>query len=270
MTSIQRRFPKYLLVGASFIAYSACAGADESGADSAAEEAAAAEEASSQAGNAHWGYSGSTGPDQWAGLSGDFATCAGQSQSPIDILASAPASLPPLELRYEGNTTEVTNNGHTIQVNVGSGSSLLVDGRESDLLQFHFHSPSEHWVEGEQFPLEVHFVHANAAGELSVVGVLFRSGEEESGLASIWADFPETDQSIPLTVPTGSLGFVPAGLSSFRYDGSLTTPPCSEGVSWYVLESTSTVTPDEVAAFVAMVGENARPPQALNARSVVR
>jgi carbonic anhydrase len=227
----------------------------------------------SQAGeDGHWGYSGHSGPEHWGEVSEDFSVCSeGRNQSPIDIVAPVQGELPAIELKYSGDTTEVVNNGHAIVVKVSPGSVLVAEGVESELLQFHFHSPSENKIKGEQFPLEVHFVHKSASGDLSALAVMFRSGSAEADLSSIWANLPATGgQSKPLALSMAKLGFIPSDLAYFRFNGSLTTPPCSEGVRWYVLESPSTVSPEQVASFLAIVGENARPQQPLNARIVIQ
>jgi carbonic anhydrase len=249
MASARQSLSRFLLIGTSLLAYGSFAGE-----------------------GAHWGYSGPSGPEHWGELSEEFSICAeGRNQSPIDIVASLKGELAAIELRYSGGTTELINNGHTIQVNVSSGNSLLVEGVESELVQFHFHSPSEHRIQGEQFPLEAHFVHKSASGELSVLAMLFRTGEAESELASIWTNLPATTgQSNRLELAMASLAFLRRDLAYFRYNGSLTTPPCSEGVRWYVLQPSNTVSKAQVSAFLATIGENARPLQALNARLVLR
>lgn len=227
----------------------------------------------SQAGeDRHWSYSGPSGPEHWAELSEDFAICAeGRNQSPIDIVSPVQGETPAIKLAYSGDTTEVLNNGHAIEVKVSPGNKLIAEGTESELLQFHFHSPSEHRIQGKQLPLEAHFVHQSASGDLSVVAVLFRSGEPEADLTSIWSNLPTASgQKNPLALDLANLGFVPSDLSYFRYNGSLTTPPCSEGVRWYVLESSSAVSAEQVASFLATVGENDRPAQPLNARLLIR
>jgi carbonic anhydrase len=148
---------------------------------------------------------------------------------------------------------------------------LSTEGLEFELVQFHFHSPSENRIQGELFPLEAHFVHKGANGELAVLAVLFRSGAAEPGLESIWANIPkEAGERKALDLALSGLSFIPQDLSYYRYSGSLTTPPCTEGVRWYVLKSNSTVSPEQASAFVDAVGENARAPQPLNSRLVLQ
>jgi carbonic anhydrase len=249
MTRNLRTLQRILLLSTSFIAMASYAGE-----------------------GAHWGYSGPSGPDHWAELSKEFAACAeGRNQSPIDIAAPVEADLTPIELRYSGQTATLLNNGHTIQVDVSPGNSLSTEGLEFELVQFHFHSPSENRIQGELFPLEAHFVHKGANGELAVLAVLFRSGAAEPGLESIWANIPEkAGERKPLDLALSGLGFIPKDLPYYRYSGSLTTPPCTEGVRWYVLKSNSTVSPEQASVFVDAIGENARAPQPLNSRLVLQ
>ena len=168
MTRNLRTLRRILLLGTSLVAFASYAGE-----------------------GAHWSYSGASGPDHWAELSKEFAACAeGRNQSPIDIATPVEASLSPIELRYSGQTTTLLNSGYTIQVDVAPGNLLSTEGLEFELVQFHFHSPSENRVQGELFPLETHFVHKGAGGELAALAVLFRSGAAEPGLESIWANIP--------------------------------------------------------------------------------
>lgn len=221
---------------------------------------------------AHWTYTGATGPEHWGELSESFASCRiGVNQSPIDIVNPIEAELAPILVRYQGSTTNVVNNGHTLQVNVEPGSWLKAEGDRFQLLQFHFHSPSEHHVEGKSFPLEAHFVHANASGELAVVGVLFEEGVKKSVVSAIEAAAPSKKEgSAPFEIKLDRVEFHPKSEPYFRYNGSLTTPPCTEGVRWYVLQSTATVTAEEVKTFLDQIGPDARDPQPLNARIIAR
>lgn len=218
-----------------------------------------------------WGYTGDIGPAHWGDLSPAFAACKlGEAQSPID-LADAPNVRPhELEFRYGPVPLEVVNNGHTIQVNYTPGSTLVASGKEYALVQFHFHHLSEHTVSGRPTDMELHFVHQDADGGLAVVGVLLTSGRHNPSLEQVWANMP-TDKDEKRFVAGATINakdLLPANLSYFSYLGSLTTPPCSEGVSWYVLRDGIEVSPAQIDRFAALYPDNARPTQPLNGRAV--
>ena len=219
----------------------------------------------------HWSYSGATGPENWAVLSPDYAICeAGVNQSPVDIVSALSTKLGTLEPHYRSGSTTVVNNGHTLQVNADPGSRLQVEGQSFELLQLHYHSPSEHQINGEQFLLEAHFVHQNENGDLAVVAVLFRDGAWNSDLEKIGKAAPATvGQSALIDIRFEELKMNTRHESYFRYNGSLTTPPCTEGVRWYVLKTPGTISAKQAAAFVALIGEDARGPQPLNARIIL-
>jgi carbonic anhydrase len=219
----------------------------------------------------HWTYSGKHGPEHWGELSKAFAACSeGRSQSPIDIVDPIDADLAPIGLAYRGSTTAVVNNGHTLQVDVGPGNSLDIDGQTFELIQFHFHIPSEHRIQGELFASEAHFVHQNDRGDLAVVAVLFREGPRSPGIATIGASAPvKAGTTKPLDTPVADLKIVPEGRAHYRYSGSLTTPPCTEGVLWLILKTAGSLSREQVEGFVKRIGEDARGPQPLNGRRVV-
>ena len=219
----------------------------------------------------HWSYSGATGPENWAKLSPEFAACGnGVNQSPIDITKTVVADLATLQFDYKSHGTEVVNNGHSLQINVGPGSWIRTGGKNFQLLQFHFHSPSEHQVNGEIFPLEGHFVHQNKNGALAVVAVLFRAGEWNTDLARFGAVAPkELHQPELIDLDIADLDLYRNHESYYRYNGSLTTPPCTEGIAWYVLKNPGHIAPEQAANFVALIGEDARGPQPTNARIVL-
>ena len=223
----------------------------------------------------HWGYTGDTGPEHWGNLSEDFASCrVGKNQSPINIETSKiiDAKLQPLEFNYHGETTEIINNGHTLQANVTPGSVLKIEGHEFELKQFHMHSPSENQIDGESFPLELHFVHVSAEGQVAVFSELFREGEAYPTLVDINDIAPkEAGKSAPFVAKLADLlPRTEGALSSYyRYSGSLTTPPCTEGLRWYVLPMVKTVSKEQVQKYVDLIGKDARPTQPLNARKVL-
>lgn len=220
----------------------------------------------------HWTYEGKNGPKEWGSLDSSYATCAvGKTQSPIDIKGAKKADLPALNFSYRTVPLSIIDNGHTIQVNYGPGSTLTVGERLYTLKQFHFHHPSEEHVNGKDFPLVAHLVHADADGHLAVVAVLFEIGNANSLVDTLWKNIP-SEKEKPHDIPSISIqaqDLLPNERSYFTYAGSLTTPPCSERVSWYVLNSYATISPQQVAAFAKIYPMNARPIQPTNGREIV-
>ena len=219
----------------------------------------------------HWGYHGEIGPEHWAELSPEYAACGiGLNQSPIDITDTVEADLDTLNFDYHAGATAIINNGHTLQVNVAPGSWLRIGDDEFQLIQFHAHSPLEHQVNGELFPLEEHFVHQNESGALAVVSVLYRAGEFNGHIARLGAAAPtEINQPVQLDVDITFFELYSDHDSYYRYNGSLTTPPCTEGVRWFVLKTKGHIAPEQAENFVDLIGEDARGPQPLNARIVL-
>lgn len=229
---------------------------------------------------AHWDYE-ANGPAKWAGLNKDWAICGeGKSQSPIDIVAGEVSTLPKLAGKYEPAELRVIhnehksdgiNNGHTIQINYSNGDTFTVDGTEYELKQFHFHSPSEHTVGGKHSPMEMHFVHQSADKKLAVVGVFIEEGKKpNAAFEPIWANLPSTkgaESHFPdIKIDVDQL--LPAKQSTYRYDGSLTTPPCSESVKWFVMSTPIELSAEQIAKFRAIIKGNNRPTQSLNGRKV--
>jgi carbonic anhydrase len=220
---------------------------------------------------AHWAYEGHAGPDHWANLDHDFMQCqSGREQSPIDISTSAVerANLAPIKLTYNPAPAELVNNGHTIQVNLTEGGSMKVPSGEYKILQFHFHTPSEEKIDGRSFPLVIHLVHKNAAGQLAVIAVLVNAGEENPVLKDIFADLPAKHGKALLQTHVDLSGLVPVTLGYYIFKGSLTTPPCSEGVTWHVLKTPIEMSLNQINAFKQVVKMNARPVQPLNGRKI--
>jgi carbonic anhydrase len=221
----------------------------------------------------HWSYEGEAAPQNWGKLDAKFALCAtGKNQSPIDLGGFVEADLKPLKLDYKAGIADILNNGHTVQINYAPGSSLAVDARAFDLKQFHFHSPSENKVNGKQFPLEGHLVHADKDGNLAVVAVMFQEGAANALLTRLWEKMPNKagDKS---TLPTGLnvTQLLPKERDYYRFNGSLTTPPCSEGVRWFVMKKTATASKAQIEQVSKSIsGANNRPIQATNARSVLQ
>ncbi|MDA0685069.1 MAG: carbonic anhydrase family protein [Bacteroidetes bacterium] len=221
----------------------------------------------------HWSYSGEGGPEHWAALDSDFQLCSeGTAQSPVDLSGFEDVDLDTLALSYQDCGHEVIYNGHTVQVNYESGSNLVVNNRQFELKQFHFHTPSENRIEGKAFPLEMHLVHANDEGALAVLAVLFESGISNTVLESIWTEMPRAvGETIELSSPVDAQDLLPDSLEYFRFDGSLTTPPCSEGVLWFVLAQRVSVSDEQVDSFLSLIGHsNNRPIQSLNGRSILK
>lgn len=217
----------------------------------------------------HWTYEGEEGPAHWGELSPTFAACTdGKSQSPVDLMGAQEQDLANISFHYQPSKVNLINNGHTIQVNYDSGSYIEVDGVRYDLLQFHFHAPSEHSVNGKLAAAEVHFVHQNAAKQLGVVGILIEKGAENAAVQSFWDKLPaEAGPVQTLTTQANAADFLPAVQTTYRYDGSLTTPPCSEGVKWMVMTTPITFSEAQIEAYSKLFehGTN-RPVQGLNGR----
>ena len=219
----------------------------------------------------HWDYEGAEGPEHWGEIDPNFETCrSGTSQSPIDIHDTVDADLPPLEIHYAVGGRDEVNNGHSIQINYEPGSTITLGGHDYQLKQFHFHTPSENHVEGHAFPLEAHLVHADDKGNLAVIAVMFEAGAHNQALADAWQDMPETPHTHHLLLTRASAAaLLPANHDYYRFDGSLTTPPCSEGVAWLVMKQPLTVSQEQIDHFAKVMGHpNNRPIQALNGRVV--
>ncbi len=219
----------------------------------------------------HWEYAGEHGPNHWVEVSDDFAMCAaGKLQSPFNISADITAKLPALGLNYQAAPMKIINNGHTIQADQTGGGTLNVDGKTYDLLQFHFHTGSEYAIDGKSYPLEVHFVHVSDAGELAVVGVMFEEGDANTELAKIWENMPANKGGNTVDGQSiNALNLLPDSKKYYRFMGSLTTPPCSEGVNWHMMSEPITASAEQIAEFREIYPMNARPLQKENNRLVV-
>ena len=224
----------------------------------------------------HWSYAGAEGPEHWGDLSPDFAACkTGRMQSPIDIAAGASGLAvgpPGHDFAYREAPLSILHNGHTVQLNYAPGSTMSIQGHQYELLQFHFHAPSEHTVGGQAFPMEAHFVHQDSHGGLAVVGLLIEEGgAANAALADAWAHLP-AHESAEQTVTDASVdaaAILPADGRYHHYKGSLTTPPCSEGVRWFVLSQPITMSAAQIKKFEAAAAPNARPVQPLNSRLLI-
>lgn len=218
----------------------------------------------------HWSYTGKTDPAHWADLESANSACKlSKEQSPINIdeKSAKKAALAPLEFNYPAGGAEVVNNGHTVQVNLPAGATLKTGDGEANLLQFHFHTPSEEKINGASFPMVAHFVHKSADGKLSVVAVLFKEGKENKTLVPVFAALPAGGK--PLSLATfDPAAVLPAKRGYYKFTGSLTTPPCSDGVRWQVLKQPVELSKGQIAAFRSLYPMNARPVQPLNGRVV--
>lgn len=221
----------------------------------------------------HWSYSGKEGPSHWASLDAKNAACAAKSQSPIEIRTAAVhrEALPALIFNYRPVPVRIVDNGHTIQVNYDPGSSLTVGGRRYELVQFHFHRPSEEVIDGKRAAMVAHLVHRDSQGHLAVVAVPLRPGHQNQLLETLWRNLPtaKEKQVARSDVRITAASLLPAGRGYYAYSGSLTTPPCSEGVRWLVLKTPTEVSVREVEVFAARYPHNARPIQPRNGRVVL-
>ncbi len=226
--------------------------------------------ATGTSGPIHWTYEGEEGPAHWGELGPDFETCgAGVEQSPIGLSSSATLNPADLMMNYQPTAMTIENNGHTIEVVYDdNGSTLTVDGIAYKLLKFHFHSLGEHTVDGARADAEMHLVHQSADGGYAVVGVLINAGAENANYAPVWDHLPAT-KTEPETVEGVSVNaadLLPVNQTYYRYNGSLTTPPCTEGVKWFMMSNPVEISADQLAAFQAIYDFNYRPTQPFNDR----
>lgn len=223
----------------------------------------------------YWGYTELGNSNQWGKLSPAFAICeTGKNQSPIDINSFEVESISEtfsaqIKFDYHSAPLEVVNNGHNIQVNYPQGSSVNIDNQKYELLQFHFHTPSEHTFDGQAYPMEIHLVHQNIVGRYAVISLMIKAGQENSLIKTIWEHLPEkglveTIRELSITVSS----FLPTNQAHYSYRGSLTTPPCNEGVDWYVMKETIEASPKQIEQFSSVYNINARSVQPLNNRLV--
>ena len=217
----------------------------------------------------HWSYSGDTGPTHWSEVS---PVCKfGHAQSPINITHAEQKDLPTLEFSYHPAPLSVIDNGHTVQVNYAPGSTLKVGDKTYELVQFHFHHKSETAIHGKHSPLEAHLVHKDKDGNLAVVAVLLQEGEANPAVATTWANIPAVKEKAvsPTAVEIQAIQLLPANKRYYTYAGSLTTPPCTENVTWLVMVDPVTVSKEQIAKFAKLYPNDERPVQPLYGRAVL-
>ncbi|MYC33724.1 MAG: carbonic anhydrase family protein [Chloroflexi bacterium] len=218
-----------------------------------------------------WGYNGSEGPEHWGCLSEAYRSCSeGVEQSPVNITGCVASEGAHIEFAYSGRAIAARNNGHTVYLDFPPGSALVADGSRYELQGVHYHSPGEHQVDGERFATELHLVHQDTDANLAVVGLLFRLGNPSPLVQALLDAAPQTVGSVALQDGPTTSDYLPAPLNYFGYDGSLTTPPCTEGVHWIVMQSVGTVSPEQVERLQTITGgPNNRPVQPIGERKIL-
>jgi len=224
----------------------------------------------------HWTYEGATGAEHWGDLDPEYAACkVGKEQSPIDIRNVEKAELPALRFEYKSGPLKfLINNGYTIRVNYhdipGSGSFLIVGDKRYQLTQFHFHRPSEEYIHGKPYDMEVHLMHAASDGKVAGVTVFLKAGRANTTIQQILDHMPKTEgkeQEIA-GVEVNPAELLPHDPAYYTYMGSVTAPPCTEGVTWFVLKTPVEISPEEIDAFAKLYPHDVRPIQPLNGRVV--
>lgn len=220
--------------------------------------------------SAEWGYEGPIGPAHWASLSEAYAACGGEQQSPVDISGYEASDRGPLSFSYGGEAVAARNDGKAVHIDYAEGSTLRTGDRSYGLASLHMHAPSEHRVEGVEFAAELHLVHADAAGDFAVVGLLFEPGEANPIVQAILDAAPATGETVDGRIALDAAVVVPEGTAYYAYDGSKTTPPCDEGVAWHVMRDPLTISQEQVDALLAIGGgPTNRPIQPLGSRRIV-
>lgn len=218
-----------------------------------------------------WGYEGKVSAEHWGDLKPEYATCKlGKNQSPIDIKNATPADLDGIKFDYKKSPLKMIDNGHTIQANYAAGSSITVNGKQFNLVQVHFHQPSEEKLDGKAFPMNAHLVHKSADGKLAVIGVFLKEGKENALLKTLWKNIPKAQgkEVAAKNVSINLFDLLPKDKRYYSYTGSLTTPPCSEEVTWMVMKTPVELSKAQIATFGKHYNNNARPVQPLNDRSL--
>ncbi len=221
---------------------------------------------------AHWSYQGPAGPQTWGGLKPEFTLCgSGQRQSPIDIRGGLAVDLDPVRFNYQSTPFAVIDNGHTVQANVAQGNHIDIGGKRFELVQFHFHRPSEERIDGRQFEMSLHLVHRDDQGRLAVVAVLMDKGMPQPAVQKVWNSLPlEKGEELAARTPLELADLLPTDRRYYTYMGSLTTPPCSEGVQWVVMRQPVSMSPEQIELFARLYPMNARPVQQASGRRILQ
>ena len=229
----------------------------------------------------HWGYEPDNGPSTWGKLNRDWALCSeGKQQSPIDLADAKPKEMDEMKLEFptaslriihQTHVLDAIDNGHTIQINYDGGETFKIGNRRFVLRQYHFHSPSEHTVNGRHYPMEMHLVHVSEDKKLAVIGVFIDEGRHNEAFDRIWSNLPtQTGQEVHHeNVQVDIDHILPENRATYRYWGSLTTPPCSQGVGWFVYAEPIELSRDQIQAFRKIFHGNNRPIQPLNDRALL-
>lgn len=219
----------------------------------------------------HWSYEGDHGPEAWGDLKPEYSLCkTGAHQSPVDLIYKKPQSNRPIKVSYQETTTRVIDNGHTVQLNFDPGNTIELDGVTYQLTQAQFHTPSEHTISGNRLPMELQLIHQGPNDELAVLGVILIEGTPHSIVESIWQNMPiQKGMEKELNFKINPNDLIPQTRTYYHYTGSLTTPPCTEGVSWNVFNTPVTLSKEQILTFRQLYPNNSRPVQPLGDRATV-
>jgi len=220
----------------------------------------------------HWDYGSVYGPSHWGDLKPEFAPCKnGHRQSPIDIRNPQKADLPPIRFEYKPSPLHIIDNGHTIMISYGPGSFISVGEKKYTLKQFHFHRPSEEKINRENFDMSAHLVHEDENGKLAVVAILLREGKDNPLVRELWSDLPKEKEKEEFLdkIQIDVSRILPSDHGYYTFSGSLTTPPCSEDVTWFVLKHPASISAAEIKQFSQLYRNDARPTQPLYDRVVL-
>jgi carbonic anhydrase len=220
---------------------------------------------------AHWSYGGPSGPQHWGDLEPEYSTCkTGKHQSPIDIRNPERTDLPKLSFDYHPVPLKIVDNGHTIQIDYAPGSFITVDKKKYQLVQFHFHHPSEEKIDGQAYDMVAHLVHKDSEGHLAVVAVLLKQGQANPLIQTLWDHLPKQvgREEAVAKVQVNAADLLPKHTGYYAFEGSLTTPPCTEGVRWLILSDPEAISHSQLKTFSQLYHNNARPTQPVNGRVV--